>query len=518
IFQVLKQAGRESFAAGIHLWHDLYGPWLAGWETVETLHHEDPRVLAAGIRALQDPRYQLVVVHFARADEAAHRFGPHTAAYAGAAAWYDQALGRLLEQVGPQTAVIVTADNGVSDRGGHAGPEPAVLTAPLVTFGPGLPQGQLGRFPQSRIPQLVLGALGLEKDKLPDGGEERGFDPWRLLPVLLALGGTLVLLGALANGLQAGWQGFILNSALWLGLGLALVVEPTLALWIFALALAGAAVITPLQSPGPLGLPLVVGGIWAGLWLYDGWQALGSVTATGFPLIGVLLLPLALVLLLGRGRPCWGRSLFWLLSAALLVSALALGGWPLAGVVALGLGLGLALGRKLEAGSAFDPRIAGLLLALCPTLLAGLLGETVSLSTLDVSRAFTVVDGPLGLPGAVAVTVLGLALPGLALAAGIAPALALATPKRAGALLAGLGAGLGGMGIVMALVLGLDWNHTATALGLGGLLRVVAVAVYLFPGLALGMGWAGYCCHADAYRTGGNAPTGTADPTDRLGI
>ncbi|MDX1655405.1 MAG: hypothetical protein R3310_09380, partial [Candidatus Competibacteraceae bacterium] len=89
IFQVLKQAGRESFAAGIHLWHDLYGPWLAGWETVETLHHDDPRVLAAGIRALQDPRYQLVVIHFARADEAAHRFGPRTAAYAGAAAWHD---------------------------------------------------------------------------------------------------------------------------------------------------------------------------------------------------------------------------------------------------------------------------------------------------------------------------------------------------------------------------------------------------------------------------------------------
>lgn len=440
LFQVLQQTGGASFVAGTYLWQDLYGPWLAGAATVATFRDDDARTLAAALTALHEPCYRLVVVHFTRLDERAHRFGVRSAAYAGAAAGYDRALGQLLDALPPGMAVLVTADNGVTDQGGHAGPEPLVLTAPLVTFGPGLPTGELGTRVQNQLPRLVLNALGVAA-ALPVAQRD-GFSRWLWLAVLPATVAALWLLAALADGWRAGWQGFVLSSALWLGLGVAVLGGPVLALGVFTLALVGVALRTAsrsLQKRLPL---LALGGGFALLWLYDGWQALGTLN--------------------GQRPPLLGDEWLWV-------------------VVVAGFLLGRALGRWQR------PVLSGGLLALSPALLAALLGETVSLSTLAVGHAFAVVDSPFGVAGAVAVTVLRLAMPGLALAAGIAPALARLSAAQGGALLAALAVTLLGMGGVLALLLGFSGDHTVTALALGGLLRVLAMAVCLFPALALGL-------------------------------
>jgi hypothetical protein len=108
------------------------------------------------------------------------------------------------------------------------------------------------------------------------------------------------------------------------------------------------------------------------------------------------------------------------------------------------------------------------------------------LSTIDVHAAFHLIAGPLGLAGAVAVTLLVVAAIPLALVLGFAPVARLASPRAIGALAAGAGAALLGQAVAAATVL--HWPaapHVASALALGGGLRALFETFYLFAALAI---------------------------------
>ena len=142
IFAVLKAAGRRSFAAGPRLWTDLYGPWLAGGAAEPAIGGDDGRLLRSGLDALAGG-YDLVAVHLSDPDDAAHLHGGRSREYAAAVHRADAALGQLIARAGPGGTVLVTSDHGVTAQGGHAGPEPDVVTVPVVVRGPGLPSGDL---------------------------------------------------------------------------------------------------------------------------------------------------------------------------------------------------------------------------------------------------------------------------------------------------------------------------------------------------------------------------------------
>lgn len=443
IFAAARQAGIATFVAGPHLWSDLYGPWLTGSFSVESVTGQDDRVLQAGLKALRSGRYGLMVVHLNGPDDAAHLAGGRSEEYRRALTSVDKAVGRLVAATAPGTTVVVTADHGVTDAGGHAGPEEEVLSVPLVVLGPTSPEGYLGTIDlgtvlQREVQRFVLGALGLEP--LPSVPPVRRPGP---LPALITL---LGMIGSLSVG---------------------------------SLVLRG--------SEGPRAATWLDAGLWVGLALtVAGWRIPALIVALGVPVwIG------------SRER---SRTAFALCSAAMAAGGIggALrvldgsspvpAGWalPLAGVA--GVAGGLLCGR----GIGRHPLLTGVAAALLPALIARLAGETASLSTLDVRLAFRIVDGPAGLAGAALVAALRQALPALAVLAGLAPALARIGEEGTARFAAGLGAALAGQALAAGLVLLLAPEALPLASRSVGLLaRLAGEITALFLGCALALAVAG---------------------------
>ena len=229
IFAQAQRAGLATFVAGPRLWADLYGPWLTGSMSVETVSGRDSEVLRAGLAALRSGRYPLTVVHFNGPDDAAHLAGAHSKEYERALADCDAALGRLIEAAGPKTRIVVTADHGVADPGGHAGPEEDVVAVPLVVRGL---RGDLREIRQRDIHRLLLSPLSQEGPPSPRRPVA--------LPVaalfLTAMVGS-VLLNRSESPRAATW----LNAALWIALAAAMAGFPIPALILAFGALAATA-------------------------------------------------------------------------------------------------------------------------------------------------------------------------------------------------------------------------------------------------------------------------------------
>ncbi|RMG97506.1 MAG: hypothetical protein D6705_08615 [Deltaproteobacteria bacterium] len=92
---------------------------------------------AAAVEAFGS-KARLVFVHVLRIDEAGHRFGGGSAAYAEAAATADALLGRLAAAA-TGARIFVLADHGHRDDGGHGGAEPTIRIVRACVAGPGVP-------------------------------------------------------------------------------------------------------------------------------------------------------------------------------------------------------------------------------------------------------------------------------------------------------------------------------------------------------------------------------------------
>ncbi len=158
-FATVRARGGRSFVSGPRLWRDLYGAWIdEAVTTMSLLGEDDQRLLEETLRRVGDPAWDLLVVHFSRTDVAAHLAGGASPRYRAAAAWCDAALGQLVRAAGPAMNVMVTADHGVTDRGGHAGPERDVLRVPVILTGPGAPSVP-HELQQVEVAQLIEATL-----------------------------------------------------------------------------------------------------------------------------------------------------------------------------------------------------------------------------------------------------------------------------------------------------------------------------------------------------------------------
>jgi hypothetical protein len=105
-----------------------YAPWPGGFS-------EAGDALTAG-------NAELVVMLLGAVDVAGHAHGGVSQQYRDATVIADHALSRALARVDlERDAVIVTADHGHTNRGGHGGVEPEVLTVPLIAAGAGIRPG-----------------------------------------------------------------------------------------------------------------------------------------------------------------------------------------------------------------------------------------------------------------------------------------------------------------------------------------------------------------------------------------
>lgn len=109
--------------------HDArYAPWPGGFAEAGSA------VVAGGS--------ELVVLLLGAVDAAGHAHGGMSPEYRAAAAKADHALARALSGIDLEhDAVVITSDHGHTDRGGHGGIEPEVLTVPLIAAGAGIRPG-----------------------------------------------------------------------------------------------------------------------------------------------------------------------------------------------------------------------------------------------------------------------------------------------------------------------------------------------------------------------------------------
>ncbi len=84
----------------------------------------------------------LVIVLAGDVDRAGHAYGAASAQYREAAVAVGAAIGRLVTQLDlTKDTLIITADHGHVDRGGHGGREPEALAVPLLIAGAGIVPG-----------------------------------------------------------------------------------------------------------------------------------------------------------------------------------------------------------------------------------------------------------------------------------------------------------------------------------------------------------------------------------------
>jgi len=105
-----------------------YAPWPGGFS-------EAGIALAAGDS-------DLVVLLVGAVDDAGHTTGGASPQYRDATLVADHAVSLVLAKLDlSQDAVLITADHGHTNRGGHGGVEPEVLSVPLVVAGAGVKPG-----------------------------------------------------------------------------------------------------------------------------------------------------------------------------------------------------------------------------------------------------------------------------------------------------------------------------------------------------------------------------------------
>jgi hypothetical protein len=105
-----------------------YAPWPGGFSE-------------AGAAVAQGDA-ELVVMLVGAVDAAGHSHGGASDDYRVAAELSDHALARALGHVDlSQDAIVITADHGHTNRGGHGGIEPEVLSVPLIFAGAGIRPG-----------------------------------------------------------------------------------------------------------------------------------------------------------------------------------------------------------------------------------------------------------------------------------------------------------------------------------------------------------------------------------------
>lgn len=172
IFKAARDAGMPAVVVGGGGWKKLYGSHFTEFVKVpgpedesappEAWAQMDSDSLRLAIRVLDDYPEGLILVYFGGTDELAHLYGGGSSQYLGEVQQVDGYIGRLVERLDLEKDVlIVTADHGHVDIGGHGGWERSVLHVPLVMVGKAIRHGAYTERLQADIAPTVAALLGI---------------------------------------------------------------------------------------------------------------------------------------------------------------------------------------------------------------------------------------------------------------------------------------------------------------------------------------------------------------------
>ena len=165
--------GGKCRVAGSRIWSGLFGKdiercgvYLAGEakEGPGAFVRQVPGVRAAqeaGIAFVLREPAMLRIADIISTDFAAHEYGGASPEYLAEVKRADGWLADLVKQLDlTRETLVVTADHGHRDTGGHGGEEPLVLAIPIVMAGAGIRPGVVARASQADIAPTVAALLG----------------------------------------------------------------------------------------------------------------------------------------------------------------------------------------------------------------------------------------------------------------------------------------------------------------------------------------------------------------------
>jgi hypothetical protein len=173
LFEMAKHAGLTTALAGEASWAKMIPFQFVDRTRVVTGYEAEADAGAAqgALEIYKDPQVDLLLFYQGEYDELAHDVGARGPEALQSIARTNQNLCALVSQVDLATTVlVVTADHGHLDVGGHGGPDRVVLETPLVIAGPRVRPGSYPTVQQPDIPMTISALLGLP---FPRSGEGR---------------------------------------------------------------------------------------------------------------------------------------------------------------------------------------------------------------------------------------------------------------------------------------------------------------------------------------------------------
>lgn len=170
IFKEAQAAGLRTAIVGVPSWEELFGSWVEVGMYVEyppdasdkeAVYKADSQVLSQALQVLRKEKPDLLLVYFDGSDLFGHDYGGASPEYREEALRVDKHLAKLAEAIDLEsTTLIITADHGQIDRGGHGGWEEVVKRVPLVLVGKGIRAGAYPEARQANIAPTVAALLG----------------------------------------------------------------------------------------------------------------------------------------------------------------------------------------------------------------------------------------------------------------------------------------------------------------------------------------------------------------------
>ncbi len=122
----------------------------------------DQQVVDAALPWLSSRQYALTFIQLSQVDYAGeNEGGPHDPHWDQAATRADQLLGEILSKLDlSKDTILVVADHGQIDAGGHGGPEAINLLEPFVLAGAGVKPGSYGDVQQVDVAPTIAAILG----------------------------------------------------------------------------------------------------------------------------------------------------------------------------------------------------------------------------------------------------------------------------------------------------------------------------------------------------------------------
>lgn len=170
LFTAARRSGKTTMVIAGKGWTDLYGDSIGTmYEKDDGAADYDEQVYDQAMSVLQAAKApegpalpDLMVVHFGGVDNASHEFGAISPENEAAAKKIDGFIGQMLRNYDlANRTVIVTADHGQIDTGGHGGWEPEVINVPLVFAGKSIISGKMPEANQWDIAPTISALMGM---------------------------------------------------------------------------------------------------------------------------------------------------------------------------------------------------------------------------------------------------------------------------------------------------------------------------------------------------------------------